>query len=216
MDNFFKRIHELAMLGSNIFLVICIYAAIFNLKINGFASDIAVLGALLLLWLITSKIFYLSMKKLNMKNKLYSFLRKNNTFQRKQGLIIFNLFLAHSIYYILLSLNNFNILLIQVSSVIIPIIILIYMEITSINSIQRKFPIWKKSHSVAWLILPLLLVHLIIVGESPLKIIVATIILIISATIEFFIVEKKSGSKHLILILISLITVFLEYSLIFK
>lgn len=210
MKEKFNYIHKFGMKISIATIIFSLISIILNLNIAELSNKFAELGMYLLFWLIISKSLYLLAKKFTIKNKFYTLLRTNNTFQRKQGLIIFNLFCAHSIYRISYIFSDRKLLFIQVISVIIPILILLYLELTSIKSIQSKLRFWKKSHSIVWVIIPLLFIHFLIIGSNPLKIVLMTFFLILISFFEYLFLNKKSGFKHIALVIIAMIVVYLE------
>lgn len=199
--------YKLGMYGSLAIIIICVIGAFtYPALIAEIAKSSAELGVYALILMLLSKSGYLILIKYKIKNQ---FLRLNNTFQREQGLIVFNLITAHVLYNIINLYQQPAVLIPELLSVLIPIIILIYLELTSFTKFKHLIPNWKKTHSIVWIIVPLLITHLIVVGSGGLKMLFLTLGLFLIAIIELLAHQKKRGKLHLLILILGvIITVF--------
>lgn len=170
-------------------------------------------GTLLLYLMLVGKSLYFILKKIDISkdNLLFKFLQENIKYQREQGLIVFNILFIHSYIATLTVLSNFNLLIFDYFTVLIPTLVLIYMEFTSFRFFQSKLKKWKKSHTIIWLTLPLILLHVVLVSQSGFKYLILTIIIFLIATIEI-IVDIKKGSRHLGYLIIGLVIALFQFS----
>lgn len=131
----------------------------FNLEILyiEFIDLTGVLGVAFLVFLLAFKNVYYYNKRGNSLFK--KALRYTALCQKEIGLIIFNLFFIHSLFSIYVALPNVNTLIVQIAGIFIPLIIFIYLYITSFKFSQRRIKGWKKSHSIVWILYPLILLH---------------------------------------------------------
>lgn len=194
--------------GSFAIIIICIIGAFTKVSIFAeLAKSSAEIGVYALILMLLSKSGYLILTKNKIKNQ---FLRINNTFQREQGLIVFNLITAHVLYNIINLYQKPDILIPELLSVLIPIIILIYLELTSFTKFKHLIPQWKKTHSIVWIIIPLLIVHLIAIGSGGLKMLLLTLGLFFVAIIELLMQQKKRGKLHLFILIMGIIITIIE------
>lgn len=199
--------YQLGLYGSIILIIICIAGAFTKWGIfSELAKASGEIGVYALILMLLSKSGYLILTKYKIKNQ---FLRINNTFQREQGLIVFNLITAHVLYNIINLFNQPTILIPELLSALIPILILIYLELTSFKRIKKLIPNWKKTHSIVWIIVPLLIIHLITVGNGSLKMLFLTLGLFIVAIIELLFQQKKRGKLHLLILTSGIILIIL-------
>ncbi len=199
--------YKLGLYGSIIIIIICIAGAFTELEIfSELAKSSAEIGVYALILMLLSKSGYLVLTKYKIKNQ---FLRINNTFQREQGLIVFNLITAHVLYNIINLYQQPSILIPELLSALIPILVLIYLELTSFNKFKQLIPSWKKTHSIVWIIVPLLIIHLIAVGSGGLKMLFLTLGLFLVAIIELLFQQKKRGKLHLLILISGIILIML-------
>ncbi len=199
--------YKLGLYGSIIIIIICIAGAFTELEIfSELAKSSAEIGVYALILMLLSKSGYLVLTKYKIKNQ---FLRINNTFQREQGLIVFNLITAHVLYNIINLYQQPSILISELLSALIPILVLIYLELTSFNKFKKLIPSWKKTHSIVWIIVPLLIIHLIAVGSGGLKMLFLTLGLFLVAIIELLFQQKKRGKLHLLILISGIILIML-------
>lgn len=200
--------YAFGLYGSFAIIIICIIGAFTKVSIFAeLAKSSAEIGVYALILMLLSKSGYLILTKNKIKNQ---FLRINNTFQREQGLIVFNLITAHVLYNIINLYQKPEILIPELLSVLIPIIILIYLELTSFTKFKHLIPQWKKTHSIVWIIIPLLIVHLIAIGSGGLKMLLLTLGLFFVAIIELLMQQKKRGKLHLFILIMGIIITIIE------
>lgn len=177
-----------------------------------FSTKTAEMGTLFLTYMLVIKSIYLIINKYNKKNeklkKTLQILRINNTFQREQGLIVFNLFFVHS-YIEIIKYWGTNREIYNILTIIIPTIIFIYMTITSFRYFQKKDLNWKKRHTVVWVVMPMILIHVILVSHISLKYYLVNIVLIIVSVLEYIYLYER-GKKHLKFILYGIIISILQ------
>lgn len=153
-------------------------------------------GTYLLFLMLLVKSVYIILRNKKVNNKLYQFLRYNNKYQREQGLIIFNIIFIHIAMFSITNISSLKILFFYYISAIIPMVVLIYMELTSFKFLQTKIKRWKKHHSIIWLTIPFIYVHVLLVSPHQLRYLAFIVIIYLIAIIELF-TEWKRGVKHI-------------------
>ncbi len=210
MKQYIKYIYKILLIISIVMLIVCSIGGVIGAPIGELSRTAVEIGMYGLVLALTLKCTYLLLRKYRIKN---NFLRINNTYQREQGLIIFNFIAAHAIFRTLDILNTPMELVWQIISIIIPLIILIYMEITSLRSIQKKVTFWKKSHSIVWMITPLVVLHIMITDGNLIRMIGLTLVLVMLAVVEFISGDRKRGILHMKYLLIGMIIASVQYLL---
>ncbi len=202
-----KQFYSTAVKVSLGVLIIAVVISLFGfIDINYFIlRHSAAIGTYLLFVMIGLKSIYFIIKKQgNTEGKVYKFLRKNNMYQREQGLIVFNIIFIHIIMTTFMFMNDLNTLVYYYLSAIIPTLILIYMEITSFRPFQKLIKRWKQHHSFVWLIVPLVYLHVIMLSSASFKYLILGLIILIIGLIEKL-VGLKRGTKHLTYLMIGAI-----------
>lgn len=168
----------------------------------------AAIGTYLLFLMMGVKSVYFIMKRKEYTNNaLYKILRKNNMYQREQGLIVFNIIFIHIIMTTLMFMTDLDSLIYYYASAIVPTLILIYMEITSFKPIQKIIKRWKQHHTLVWIVVPLIYLHVLILSSASFKYLVLGSIILLIALLER-VVGLKKGTKHLRYLMIGFIITF--------
>lgn len=154
-----------------------------NSFFNEFTSLFAKIGFYVIIVLLFGKSLFLLRRKYLILNKLTFLTKFINKNQRNIGILSFNFIIIHVVYQLKSQIYMFN--LDSLVSGIIPFLILFYMYITSLKKIQLQFKKFKKTHSIIWLVISLIAIHIYIVKSE------FVFLLFISILIPLFIILEN-------------------------
>lgn len=154
-----------------------------NSFFSEFTSLFAKIGFYVIIVLLFGKSLFLLRRKYLILNKLTFLTKFINKNQRNIGILSFNFIIIHVVYQLKSQIYMFN--LDSLVSGIIPFLILIYMYITSLKKIQAHFKKFKKTHSIIWLVISLIAIHIYIVKSEFI------FLLFISILIPLFIILEN-------------------------
>ena len=131
------------------------------------------------------------------KHPIILWLKQSLPYQRELGLTAFFLFAGHTILSIYLVLFDFNTLIFQLASALLPIILFVFLWITSYRPVQSQVKGWKKKQSIIWFIVPFIALHEFLMNNTlSLTTIFSLLLIAISLFIGLIYSAKKSRTTR--------------------
>lgn len=200
----------------SIFWVICINILIFFPHFEPFIPFLIPTAAYTGFGMLTMLLVLKNIGMMPIKHPIMQYIRKTLKYQKELGMSSFFFFLSHGILAAFRARINLSILTFQSLSALVPVLIYLFLVITSSEKIQKKIRQWKKKQSVIWLIVPFILFHEFWISNSvsPITYIYTTAILlsVLINLLFHFHHAKKRKMRQLFYIASGILLVFLQFS----
>lgn len=211
----FWRLCYYVSLSIFLFSIIIPFTDLLRPQLHLLAKQFAFSGLLLLFVMLSFK----NIVRLLPDKFQVSHIKEHIKYQREQGLTAVFLLFSHGVLQISFALSDTQLLFYQIVTIAGFSGFLIYMVCTSYPKIQKKIPKWKQLHSMIWLFLPIVYLHILLMTKDIEKYVYMGIFLLVPISIGL--VNKKSRRRSIrqfifIGLGILLLFIFLYYSLKFK
>lgn len=131
------------------------------------------------------------------KKPIVIWLKQSLPYQRELGLTSFFFFASHTVLSIYLVLFDFNTLVFQLASALLPTILFLFFWITSYKPVQSKVKGWKKRQSIIWVVIPFIALHEFLMNNTlSLTTIFSLSLIAISLFIGLIYSAKKQRTKR--------------------